>query len=476
MYFLYDEFTCIAFISISSIVLTAISFVLFSYIAILIFTPFQDLVHGVLCTYLIINDEANIFCTISFTFSILLIFSRFALAAYYKIFLHPLHPNELEYIIEMPSLETIIQKKSADEGTIGGRNIDITDEDFPVIKKRSQSESELFKELYNGLETLETFPSSPHPSEKHYEPTYITTQLKEKHYEPTYITADLKEHTLPPPRITYDNLLDSEDIELDLNIVIGKGGFGNVYLGQFQGSACAFKSAEELQNYDSSEKILFKETSDSPCVCRYYGICLVDSSKYFLVMEYFEDGNLLKFIRHNHLHDLEKVHYCMNIVRGLRHLHSKDVLHGDLACRNILVDIKKKRAVITDFGHSRRSPCTKKLHTFAYRWASPDLNETAKSSYESDIWSLGVCFWEIFSDGKVPYEGKSKKEVQRGLLERTLKPECDETWPLVGVLNWIFSDAMKGDDGATDVFKMVQKFHDPGESRFENSLWFDSTF
>ena len=85
---------------------------------------------------------------------------------------------------------------------------------------------------------------------------------------------------------------------------------------------------------------------------RFYGICILDDSNIFLVMDYFQDGSLLEQVRMKKFSMADKVRFCSEIIHGIWHLHAQDVLHGDIALRNVLVDIHNMKAVISDFGQS----------------------------------------------------------------------------------------------------------------------------
>jgi len=45
----------------------------------------------------------------------------------------------------------------------------------------------------------------------------------------------------------------------------------------------------------------------------------------------------------------------------------------------------------------------------AIRWTAPEVFKDQKFSNKSDVWSFGVCLFEIIEKGNKPYPGKSCK-------------------------------------------------------------------
>ncbi|XP_070133064.1 vascular endothelial growth factor receptor 1-like [Drosophila bipectinata] len=101
------------------------------------------------------------------------------------------------------------------------------------------------------------------------------------------------------------------------------------------------------------------------------------------------------------------VSWAFQVARGMEYLSSKQVLHGDLAARNILL-CDKNVVKICDFGLARslyQNYYKKENGKMPIKWlALESLTDHVFSTY-SDVWSFGIVLWEMFSLAKVPYPG-----------------------------------------------------------------------
>ena len=96
---------------------------------------------------------------------------------------------------------------------------------------------------------------------------------------------------------------------------------------------------------------------------------------------------------------------CEQITKGVMFLHCWNVVHRDLSARNILVDANLNIKV-ADFGLARSNGFVAADDDIVpIKWSALESLLRQEYSSKSDIWSVGVLFWEIFSLGEVPYSG-----------------------------------------------------------------------
>ncbi|NXI45342.1 M3K21 kinase, partial [Galbula dea] len=243
---------------------------------------------------------------------------------------------------------------------------------------------------------------------------------------------------------------------LELQEIIGVGGFGKVYRATWQGREVAVKAARQDPDEDITataesvrqEAKLFSMLRH-PNIIALHGVCLREPNL-CLVMEFARGGSLNRALaaaapgtgaarggRRIPPHIL--VNWAVQIARGMLYLHDEaivPILHRDLKSSNILLlekmehdDICNKTLKITDFGLAREWHRTTKMSAAGtYAWMAPEVIKSSMFSKGSDIWSYGVLLWELLT-GEVPYRGIDGLAVAYGVAVNKLTLPIPSTCP-----------------------------------------------
>jgi len=113
----------------------------------------------------------------------------------------------------------------------------------------------------------------------------------------------------------------------------------------------------------------------------------------------------------------------VQIASGIFYLHTMNIIHRDLALRNILVTKEGFKLIlkIGDFGLARDVDIDNYYEAsdqrIPYKWCSPEVLKLGKFSQSSDMWAFGVVLWELFNWGEAPYPGFTNQMVIESVVE-----------------------------------------------------------
>eukprot|EP00633_Aureoumbra_lagunensis_P010604 CAMPEP_0197340654 /NCGR_PEP_ID=MMETSP0892-20130614/45785_1 /TAXON_ID=44058 ORGANISM="Aureoumbra lagunensis, Strain CCMP1510" /NCGR_SAMPLE_ID=MMETSP0892 /ASSEMBLY_ACC=CAM_ASM_000538 /LENGTH=719 /DNA_ID=CAMNT_0042845421 /DNA_START=66 /DNA_END=2222 /DNA_ORIENTATION=+ len=139
-------------------------------------------------------------------------------------------------------------------------------------------------------------------------------------------------------------------LELNSNDIIfgefiGRGGFGVVYKGTWNGAPVALKTfpsnAVDAKTREDLRKEALKHQrmKNHPNIISFYGVCLEPSDKACLVIEFASGGTLFDRIYKIDI-DISTplaLAYAFELVAGLVHLHKNSICHRDLKSLNVLI-------------------------------------------------------------------------------------------------------------------------------------------
>lgn len=161
-----------------------------------------------------------------------------------------------------------------------------------------------------------------------------------------------------------------------------------------------------------------------------------DAENYYMVMDYIQGPNLGDYLKQNQLMPVQDaLRIGIQLATALDYAHSQGVLHRDIKPTNIVFgDDSYQHAVLADFGLARiydeqHPPLTvvgSMIGTPTYM--SPEALRGEECDTRSDIYSLGVVLYELFT-GKTPYTANTpysminKQATEPLPLPRTLNPK-----------------------------------------------------
>ncbi|KAL2332305.1 hypothetical protein Fmac_019886 [Flemingia macrophylla] len=233
---------------------------------------------------------------------------------------------------------------------------------------------------------------------------------------------------------SYSNVLK---ITNNFNTIIGKGGFGTVYLGYIDDTPVAVKmlspsSVRGYQQFQAEVKLLVRVHHKN--LTSLIGYCNDEDNK-GLIYEYMANGNLQE-----HLSGLE---YLQNGCKP-------PIIHRDVKSTNILLN-EQLQAKLSDFGLSKIIPTDGGSHvstvvagTLGY--LDPHYSISSRLTEKSDVYSFGVVLLEIITNQPVITRTKAEGHISEVVNSLIAK----------GDIKGIVDSRLEGDFDINSAWKAVE--------------------
>jgi hypothetical protein len=237
------------------------------------------------------------------------------------------------------------------------------------------------------------------------------------------------------PIINNNNIITFND-KLDIN-------YPNSFKGKWGNIDAVFKKIECRQIILEKELIPYMNVSTiNKRILPYIGIIYINDI-IFVATQYMSNGSLDKYlIKFPNFSFYERVRLIYQMLEGLNYLHNNNIIHGDIACRNLLLS-SNLEILICDFGMSIYKNSNKYNHNSKdtdlitneneneniigpIRWMAPEIiSQKELSSKNSDIYSCGITMYEILT-GNIPWKDRSDTEVLNEILVKKKHINLDE--------------------------------------------------
>ncbi|XP_013883346.1 tyrosine-protein kinase Tec [Austrofundulus limnaeus] len=285
-----------------------------------------------------------------------------------------------------------------------------------VIKHYHIKETQGTPTLYY-LSEKHTFTSIPELIEYHkHNGAGLVTRLR-------YPVGKEDKSTPPTAGFSYEKW-EINPSELTFMKELGSGQYGTVRLGKWRARhKVAIKNIREgaMHEEDFIEEAKVMMKMSHPKLVQLYGVCS-QMRPIFIITEFMDHGCLLNFLRLRRgsfsLGSLLSM--CLDVCEGMEYLESNNFIHRDLAARNCLLN-EALVVKVSDFGMARYVLDDQYTSSFGakfpVKWSPPEVFHFSRYSSKSDVWSFGVLMWEVFTEGRVPFDQTKNHEVVKFVSE-----------------------------------------------------------
>ncbi|XP_045900804.1 protein tyrosine kinase 2 beta, b [Micropterus dolomieu] len=232
--------------------------------------------------------------------------------------------------------------------------------------------------------------------------------------------------------------IDRRDVVLGR--ILGEGFFGEVYDGVYKKpngekvnvavKTCKDCSPDVMEKF-MSEAVIMKNLNHQHIV-KLIGI--TEENPVWIVMELYQYGELGNYLSQNQktLTNTTLVLFSLQICKALVYLSGVNVVHRDIAVRNVLV-ASPDCVKLGDFGLSRyiedEEYYKASVTRLPIKWMAPESINFRRFTTASDVWMFAVCMWEIMSRGQQPFFWLENRDVINQLEQGIRLPKPDDCPP-----------------------------------------------
>lgn len=203
--------------------------------------------------------------------------------------------------------------------------------------------------------------------------------------------------------------------------IIGRGAFSNIFLGyNHEGEKIAIKKIDDTCNI-LPELLLFN--LDHENIIKPLGLRM--NNNVSIVYTYYPN-NLKLFLKKNEINNQIFDSITQQLLCAVAYLHSNNIIHCDIKCDNILINVEKMKIKLIDFNLSCLKMKNKKSFghiVCAKTFRAPEVGKT-RWDEKIDSWSCGVVLYYTL------YKRYPKEDFEEQLIFKDLliKNPCERAY------------------------------------------------
>ncbi|KAI9202917.1 kinase-like domain-containing protein, partial [Polychytrium aggregatum] len=217
---------------------------------------------------------------------------------------------------------------------------------------------------------------------------------------------------------------------------IGRGGFGEVFTGNYFGTQVAIKQLlgapndRELASYH--HEIGVWQNLSHPHVLPLLGACdrgdAGEKITPFMVSPFMPNGTLRDYVANSNISLEEKLSLLYQVASALAYLHARRIIHGDLKAANVLLD-RSFQAVVTDFGLSRTKHTSASMNPNRTNgpsggtegYMAPEMLDDENPSgttMKTDVYAFAITMYEVLNNADPVWVSADGQALRSRVIER----------------------------------------------------------
>ncbi|WP_372365632.1 protein kinase [Candidatus Uabimicrobium sp. HlEnr_7] len=273
------------------------------------------------------------------------------------------------------------------------------------------------------------------------------------------------------------NIHEESDVTIEINNTtlfgrftlhneIGRGGMGKIY-SAFDPNLNK-EIALKILSLGSSEKIAKRFLTEGQIlanlhhrnIVKFYEIGKCEN-QYYLTMDFIDGPNLREWFTTQKLS--AQVNAFQKICTAVHEAHNNNIIHRDIKPENIMIS-KQQEPILLDFGIAKK----RHIHFSTINvlgtpnYMSPEQTQGSKIDCRSDIFSLGILFYEMLTS-RLPFVGKNDFEIFKSILFkepislRLLNPQIERELETI-CLKCLQKDPGQRYQSALEIYEDIERF------------------